>query len=90
MSKISEMELLVKRLNSIRLVIEQILLISGTVGLSYGVLYHRKVAHTASFGYRDHEKKLPVNKETISPLCSLTKAMVAAAVGSLVEDGKIN
>jgi CubicO group peptidase (beta-lactamase class C family) len=89
MSKISEMELLVKQLNSIRLVIEQILLISGTVGLSYGVL-HRKVAHTASFGYRDHEKKLPVNKETISPLSSLTKAMVAAAVGSLVEDGKIN
>ena len=84
------MDALTQRLESARPVIEKILSLSGTVGLSYGLLHEGKVVHTESFGFRDHDKNLPVNEETIFPLCSLTKAMVASGVGILVDDGKLS
>lgn len=45
--------------------------------------------YSANFGYRDVESKLPLTKETIYPGCSLTEALVAATVGTLVEEGKL-
>ena len=84
------MNTLTQRLEKTRPVIERILSLSGTVGLSYGLVHEGSVVHTGSFGLRDHSKKLPVNEETIFPLCSLTKAMVALGLGILVEDGKLS
>ena len=84
------MDTLTQRLESAGPVIERILSLSGTVGLCYGLLHEGKVVHTKSFGFRDREKKLSVNEETIFPLCSLTKAMVALGVGILVDDGKLS
>lgn len=84
------MDSLTQRLESARPVIERILSLSWTVGLSYGLLHEGKVVHTESFGFRDHAKRLPVNEETIFPLCSLTKAMVALGVGIMVDDGKLS
>lgn len=84
------MNALTQRLESARPVLERILSLSGTVGLSYGLVHEGKVAHTKSFGLRDHDQKLPVNEEAIFPLCSLTKAMVALGVGILVDEGKLS
>jgi CubicO group peptidase (beta-lactamase class C family) len=83
------MRVLTQRLEHARPVIEKILLLSGTVGLSYGILHEGKIVHTENFGLRDHDKELAVNEDTIFPLCSLTKAMVAAGVGILVDDGRM-
>lgn len=63
--------------------------IAGTAGLSLGVVHNDKLIHTANFGYRDHGSKLPANDETIFPGCSLTKAMISATVGVLVEEGAL-
>ncbi|KAL8834456.1 MAG: hypothetical protein Q9176_007480 [Flavoplaca citrina] len=79
-----------QRLEATGPIIEKILSLSGTVGLSYGVLHKGKILHTRNFGFRDHNKKLPVDEQTIFPLCSLTKAMVAAGIGILVDDGKLS
>ena len=84
------MNALTQRLESARPLIEEILSLSGTVGLSFGLVHEGKVVHTESFGLRDHSKSLPVNEETIFPLCSLTKAMVALGLGILVDDGKLS
>lgn len=84
------MKVLTQRLETTRPIIEKILSLSGTVGLSYGILHEGKIVHTESFGLRDHDRKLPVDEETIFPLCSLTKAMVASGVGILVDDGKLS
>src|SRR3569833_2572680 len=40
-------------------------------------------------GPRDSEESLPVTEETIFPICSLTKALTAAAMGILVEEKKV-
>ena len=84
------MDTLTQRLDSADPVIERILSLSGTVGLSYGLLHEGEIVHTKSFGFREHDKELPVNEETIFPLCSLTKAMVALGVGILVDDGHLS
>jgi CubicO group peptidase (beta-lactamase class C family) len=79
----------VKRLEALAPRIEELASIAGTVGVSLGVLHHNEVIHTANYGYRDLEKKFPPDQETIYPMCSLTKAMVAAGVSMLVEEGKL-
>ena len=76
----------VKRLVAAKSMIENMLSICGTVGLSYGVIHHGKFLYADNFGFRDHEKKLPVNEETIYPTCSMTKGLVSSALGALVED----
>jgi CubicO group peptidase (beta-lactamase class C family) len=37
----------------------------------------------------DVERKLSINEDTVVQVCSLTKQMIAAAVGMLVEQGKL-
>ena len=44
----------------------------------------------ASYGFRDSEKRLPVTDETVFPVCSMTKAVTAVAIGVLVEERKAN
>ena len=61
--------------------------LAGTVGLSLGVVHNGNLVHTANFGFRDHASKLLVDDETIFPACSLTKAMLSASMGVLVEEG---
>ncbi|KAB8349879.1 hypothetical protein FH972_023892 [Carpinus fangiana] len=78
------------RLVSLRPTIERLMRIGGTVGLSLGVLHQGKHVYSANYGYRNLDKKLPVTKDTIFPGCSLTKALTSAAIGLLVEDGKLS
>lgn len=63
--------------------------IAGTAALSLGVLHDDKLVHTANFGFRDHAAKLLVEGETIFPGCSLTKAMISATLGVLVDEGAL-
>ncbi len=84
------MEGIVKRVSSLRPTIEKIMSRTGTAGLTYGVIYRGDIIHIDNFGHRDVEEKLPVNEDTIFQVASLTKSMVAAAIGMLVEDKKMN
>lgn len=63
--------------------------IAGTAGLSLGVVHNDKLIHSANFGFRDYGSKLPVDDETIFPGCSLTKAMISATMGVLIEKGAL-
>ncbi|KAJ4294335.1 hypothetical protein N0V90_008025 [Kalmusia sp. IMI 367209] len=80
---------LVKRLAAVRPTIEEVLILTGTAGIKYGVIHRGYIVHTESFGYRDTDQKLPVDEDTIFQVASLTKNMLAAAVGMLVEEGKL-
>ena len=68
--------------------IAKICAISGTPGLSWGVLKNGEVLHTGNFGFRDIEAQLPTTSNTGYHIGSLSKAFTAAAMGILVEDGK--
>jgi CubicO group peptidase (beta-lactamase class C family) len=84
MSEISQ------RLKVLGPVIGDLISLSSTVGLSSGVLHQGTILHAGSFGHRNLEDKLDVDEETVFPLASLSKALVAATVASLVEDGKMD
>ena len=84
------MEAIDKRLTSLRSTIEEMMALTGTAGLTYGVIYRGDIVHTENFGFRDVEEKLPVNEDTIFQIASLTKSMVAAGIGMLVEEKKMD
>jgi len=73
------------RLDALRPRIEKIMTTGGTPGISLGVMYRGSSIYYAGYGFRDSEKKLPVTEETIFTVCSLTKAVTAAAMGILVD-----
>lgn len=81
------MPTLAEKLQSFHPTILQILAISGSPGLSLGVLNKGEVIHTAHFGTQDALKSYPPNDDTIYHVASLTKAITASAVASLVDDG---
>ncbi|KAI1145889.1 putative D-aminoacylase [Nemania diffusa] len=82
--------MLLGRLQALGPVIGHICEIAGTPGLSLGVLYHGEVIHQANFGLRDVEAHLPPDENTIYVLGSLTKAVTAAMVAILVDEGKLS
>ena len=49
-----------------------------------------KVAHFGTYGLRDREKNLPMEKDTIFRIYSMTKAITSVAALMLKEDGKLN
>lgn len=62
---------------------------SGIPGIALGVLHEGEVVYTAAYGFADVEKQLPCDEDTTFVLGSLTKAMTAALVSSLIHDGSL-
>jgi CubicO group peptidase (beta-lactamase class C family) len=53
------------------------------------VLRNGRIADWHTYGYRDIERKLPMEKDTICRIWSMTKVITSVAAMMLVEDGKI-
>ncbi len=53
------------------------------------VLRKGKIAYFEAFGYRDKEKKIPMTRDSIFRLASMTKPFTSLAVMMLAEEGKI-
>ena len=68
--------------------IESILSLTGSVGASIGIL-QEGVSHSEHFGFRNHALSKAPDGDTLYNIGSLTKSMIAATVGSLVAEGKI-
>jgi CubicO group peptidase (beta-lactamase class C family) len=49
-----------------------------------------KIIFSEGFGYRDIDKKLPVDSKTIFPIASCTKTFTPVTVGMLVDAGKVS
>ncbi|GHO85054.1 serine hydrolase domain-containing protein [Dictyobacter formicarum] len=50
---------------------------------------HGEEAHVETIGWQDKEAQIPIKRDTIFRIASMTKPIVAAAVLTLVEEGKI-
>lgn len=70
-------------------IIRDICRISGIPGIALGVLHEDEVVYTAAYGFADVEKRAPGDEDTTFVLGSLTKAMTAALVSSLIQDGSL-
>jgi len=53
------------------------------------VLRKGKIAYFEPFGYRDREKKIPMTRDSIFRIASMTKPFTSLAIMMLAEEGKI-
>jgi len=63
---------------------------SGTPGMSVAVGIDGAIVWAEGFGYADVEQRVPVWEETKFRIGSVSKPLTAAAVGLLVEQGKLD
>ncbi|KAJ5687154.1 hypothetical protein N7536_009773 [Penicillium majusculum] len=78
-----------ERLQKLSRSIEQICEIEGVPGVSIGVLDHGETLWTESFGFREKSKTAHPGVNTQYSIGHITMSMVAAGVGKLVDDGKL-
>lgn len=57
--------------------------------ISFGIVHGGKVSYRQCIGHRDANQKLEANEDTIYMLGSITKTFTSAAVGILVDEGKL-
>ncbi|MEC0309001.1 serine hydrolase [Paenibacillus lautus] len=62
----------------------------NTVGTNFTVVADGKVLLSKGYGYADKEKKIPVDKDTVFQIGSVTKTFTALAAMQLVDKGKID
>jgi CubicO group peptidase (beta-lactamase class C family) len=58
-------------------------------GLSVAVLKQGKIVKLTSYGLADLEHQIPVTRETVFPIASITKTFTSTAILLLVEEGKL-
>ncbi|KAL2840352.1 beta-lactamase/transpeptidase-like protein [Aspergillus pseudodeflectus] len=78
------------RLSSCLAQIQQIFSTCQTPSITLGVVHHGRVIMKNSIGHRDSELALPANENTIYMLGSCSKMFTSAAVGILVDEGKLS
>jgi len=60
------------------------------VGFAVVVVEKDKIVYSKGFGYRDVDKKLPVDGNTLFAIASCSKAFTATLIGQLVNEGKLD
>ena len=70
--------------------IEKIMETYGAVGMGVTVVSPQKTMYRKFFGWRDEEKRLPVDENTLFGLASVTKSFTCLAIMQLHEKRKIN
>jgi hypothetical protein len=58
-------------------------------GLAVGIVHNGQLVFAKGYGVRDVSTKEPVDTQTIFAIASTTKAITAAALGMLVDEGKV-
>ena len=89
MANVREMHPLVRRLSDLAPTIENIRKISGTAGVSIGVLHQQEVVFSSGFGYSDIQARAKPDGDTLYYIASLTQSITASGIALLVEDGKL-
>lgn len=59
-------------------------------GLTIAIVKEGEIAFENAYGYKDLNSKTALNSESVFAIASLSKAFTAAAIGVLVDEGKLN
>lgn len=70
--------------------IQRLLATTPAVGLSVAVVKGNKVIYNHSFGYKDLDKKTPLNNQDIFRIASISKSFTTTAIMQLVGKGQLN
>lgn len=82
--------MIVEHLSKIDNILKEMTDTGYVAGINCMILEDGKPVYYGESGYLDLEKKVPVKKDSIFRLYSMTKPITSAAVMCLVEDGKID
>jgi CubicO group peptidase (beta-lactamase class C family) len=70
-------------------VLQKVLKDRKAAGFAVAVVSKDKIIYSKGFGFRDHEKQLPVTTNTLFAIGSCTKAFTASLLGLLNKEGKL-
>jgi CubicO group peptidase (beta-lactamase class C family) len=70
--------------------VKRLIKTANVTGIALAVLNDDKLAYAKGFGYRNVEKKLPLNRNTVMYGASFTKSLFACLVMQLVDEGKLD
>jgi CubicO group peptidase (beta-lactamase class C family) len=59
-------------------------------GIAVGIVKDGELIHAKGYGVRSLKNNLPVNENTLFGIASNSKAFTAAAIGILIDEGKLN
>ena len=69
--------------------VKRLIKAANVTGIAVAVVNDDKLVYAKGFGYRDAEKKRPLNEDTVMYGASFTKSLFACLVMQLVDEGKI-
>jgi len=78
-----------KRLKGLETKLEKVLKSFDQTGFAVSIIDGDQVIYSKGFGYRDYEKKLKVDSNTLFAIGSCTKAFTSSLIGILNNKGKI-
>ncbi|HUF30685.1 MAG TPA: serine hydrolase domain-containing protein [Gemmatimonadaceae bacterium] len=73
-----------------RAIVRDSMTANGVPGISVAVAVDGKVVWTEGFGFADIENRVPLTPETRMRIGSVSKSVTSAAIGLLVEEGKLD
>jgi len=74
---------------SVDTLVEKVMKSFNVPGIAVGIVKDGKIIHSKGYGQRSLKTQLPVTSNTLFGIASNSKAFTAAALGILVEQGKI-
>lgn len=69
--------------------VEQQLSTWKTPGVAIAIVDDGKVIFAKGYGWRDHDKRLPMTSRTVQPIGSIAKSMTSITLAKLVREGKL-
>lgn len=63
---------------------------SSVQGTAVAIIIDGEIVYKKSFGYKDPEKTMPINNDTLFALASTSKPIISTAISLLVSQGKID
>lgn len=85
-----EDDALLDRLEACLPQIHEVQKICQVPSITFGVVHKGSIVLQRSVGYRDVERKLPADHNTIYPIASCSKMFTSAALGILVDEGRMS
>lgn len=79
-----------KRLDGLDTFVNKVLKDWHAAGVSIAVVEKNKVIFAGGYGYRDVQKKLPVDENTLFAIGSCTKAFTASLLGMMMKEGLVD
>jgi CubicO group peptidase (beta-lactamase class C family) len=83
-------QILAQKQDSIDLLINKEMTEKKIVGLQLAIVKNGKTVKTGNYGMANLQDSIPVDKNTIFTINSITKAFTGVAIMQLVENGKVN